>query len=121
MGKAIVFESEKSCLQYASYFGTYNDISVACCGSNISAYQMHLLFEAGAKEIVIAFDRQFQAIGDDEFKRLVTKLKKLHAKWKNYVNVSFIFDKKMITGYKDSPTDCGPEIFLKLFKERVIL
>ena len=121
MGKAIVFESEKSCLQYASYFGTYNDISVACCGSNISAYQIHLLLEAGAKEIVIAFDRQFQAIGDDEFKRLVAKLKKIHSKWKNYVNISFIFDKKMITGYKDSPTDRGAEKFLQLFKERIIL
>jgi len=36
--KAIIFESEKSCLKYQSYFGIDNDISVACCGSNISAY-----------------------------------------------------------------------------------
>ena len=51
VGKAIVFESEKSCLQYASYFGTYNDISVACCGSNISAYQIHLLFTVNEDEV----------------------------------------------------------------------
>jgi len=38
--KAIVFEGEKSCLKYSSYFGIDNDISVACCGSNISAYQI---------------------------------------------------------------------------------
>ena len=57
MGKAIIFESEKSCLLYASYFGAENDISVACCGSNISAYQMNMLLEAGAKEVVIAMDR----------------------------------------------------------------
>ena len=37
---AIVFESEKSCLKYQSFFGIDNDISVACCGSNISAYQV---------------------------------------------------------------------------------
>ena len=121
MGKAMVFESEKSCLQYASYFGTYNDISVACCGSNVSAYQMQMLLDAGAKEVVFCFDRQFQAIGDDEFKRLVAKLKKLHSKYKNYCLVSLIFDKKMITDYKASPTDHGPETFLKLFKERIIL
>jgi hypothetical protein len=42
-------------------------------------------------------------------------------KYKNYVNISFIFDKKMITGYKDSPIDCGKEIFLHLFKERIVL
>ena len=121
IGKAIVFESEKSCLLYASYFGKENDISVACCGSNISIYQIHMLLEAGAKEIVIAMDRQFQEIGDPEFKRLVKKLKTLHAKYKNYVLISFVFDKKMITSYKDSPIDQGPEKFLQLFKERIIL
>lgn len=121
MGKAIIFESEKSCILYASYFGTYNDISVACCGSSISAYQINMLLEAGAKEIVIAFDRQFQAIGDQEFKRLVGKLKKLHTKYKNNVLISFIFDKKMITEYKASPIDEGPKKFLQLFKERILL
>lgn len=37
-GKAMVFEGEKSCLLYQSYFGFDNDISVACCGSSISNY-----------------------------------------------------------------------------------
>lgn len=112
---------EKSCLQYASYFGSYNDISVACCGSNISAYQMNMLLKAGAKEICVAFDRQFQTLGDDEYKRLVTKFMKIHNKYKNYVLISFIFDRKMITNYKCSPTDFGPSTFLQLFKERIIL
>ena len=121
IGKAIIFESEKSCLLYSSYFGEENDISVACCGSSISAYQIHMLLAAGAKEIIIAFDRQFKEIGDEEFRLLTGKLKRLHAKWKNHVLISFIFDKKMITGYKDAPIDCGPDVFLKLFKERIFL
>ena len=112
---------EKSCLLYKTYFGLENDISVACCGSNVSAYQIQLLMEADAKEIVIAFDRQFQELGDKEFKHLTKNLTKLNDKYKNEVNISFIFDKNMITGYKDSPIDCGPDIFLKLFKERIIL
>lgn len=112
---------EKSCLLYSSYFGSYNDISVACCGSNISIYQMHMLLQAGAKEIIVAMDRQFQTIGDDEFKRLVGKLKRFHTKYKNFVLISFIFDKGMITNYKASPIDEGPEKFLQLFKERIIL
>ena len=58
---------EKSCLKYQSYFGLENDISVACCGSSVSAYQIQLLIEAGAEEIIIAFDRQFKEIGDNEF------------------------------------------------------
>ena len=119
--KAIIFESEKSCLLYASYFGWENNISVACCGSSVSAYQIQLLVEAGAEEIIIAFDRQFQEIGDNEFKKLKANLLKLHEKYKNFVKISFIFDSKMLTDYKDSPIDCGPEIFLQLFKNRIIL
>ena len=112
---------EKSCLLYQSYFGINNDISVACCGSSVSSYQIHLLIEAGAKEIIIAFDRQFQNIGDEEFNRLKTKLLKLREKYKNFATISFIFDKNMITSYKASPIDEGKEKFLQLFKERIIL
>ena len=119
--KAIVFESEKSVLKYASYFGWENNISVACCGSSVSAYQIQLLMDAGAEEIIIAFDRQFQKIGDKEFQHLKSNLLKLHNKYKNFVKITFIFDRNMITGYKDSPIDLGPEIFLRLFKERIVL
>lgn len=118
---AIIFESEKSTLQYQSYFGFSNDISVACCGSNISAHQIKMLLDCGVREITIAFDRQFQEIGDKEFKHLTNNLTKIHNKYKNYVIISFIFDKNMITEYKDSPTDRGKDIFLQLFKERIIL
>ena len=119
--KAIIFEGEKSCLLFQSYFGLDNDISVACCGSSISAYQIQLLLDYNVKEITIAFDRQFQKIGDDEFKHLTNNLTKINERYKNYVDISFIFDKKMITGYKDSPIDCSKEIFLKLWKERIKL
>lgn len=112
---------EKSCLLYQSYFGLDNDISVACCGSSVSAYQIQLLMEAGAEEIIVAFDRQFQEIGDEEFKHLKTNLLRLKNKYDKSVLISFIFDKNMITGYKDSPIDCGPQTFLKLFKERIVL
>ena len=121
MKKAIVFESEKSCLKYQSYFGLENDISVACCGSSVSAYQIQLLIESGAEEIIIAFDRQFKEIGDNEFQKLKKNLLKLRSKYKNFVIISFIFDKNMILDYKSSPIDEGKEKFLQLFKERIIL
>ena len=121
MKKAIIFEGEKSCLLYKSYFGLENDISVACCGSSISSHQMQMLLDAGAEEIIIAFDRQFEEVGDDEFKRLKTNLIRVRDRYKNFATISFIFDKNMITGYKDSPIDCGPQVFLQLFKERIIL
>ena len=118
--KAIVYEGEKSCLLYQTYFGIDSDISVACCGSSLSSYQIQLLTEAGAQEIIIAFDRQFQKLGDKEYFHLIDNLKKLKLKYKNYVQFSYILDKKQITNYKASPIDEGKEKFLKLFKERII-
>jgi len=117
---ALVFESEKACMQYASFYGPENDISVAVCGSSISSYHMHLLKEAGAREIIICLDRQFQAIGDDEFKRLTSKLTHLYKKYNSTVKISMVFDRNMITSYKAAPTDEGKEKFEKLLRERIM-
>lgn len=118
---AIIFESEKSCLKYQTYFGIENDISVACCGSNISMWQVQMLLDAGATEMIIAFDRQFQDIGDWEWRQWTKHLISLNNKFKNYINVSIIFDTNMITGYKDAPIDDGVDTFLELWKNRVRL
>ena len=120
-GRAIVVESEKSTLLYKSYFGIENDITVACCGSNLSMYQMQFLLDLGVKEVTIAFDRQFQEKGDAECQRLINKLTRIHDKYKNYTTVSLIFDKGMITDYKASPLDEGRDKFLYLFKNRIFL
>ena len=119
--KAIVFEGEKSPLLYRSYFGAENDISVACCGSSFIQYQAKLLRELGVEEIIIAFDKQFQEPNDDEFKKLVKNLKSIDKKYGNFVRISFIFDKYNLIGYKDSPIDCGKDVFLELFKKRVYI
>lgn len=117
--KAIVFESEKSTLLYRTYFDY--DISVACCGSSLSAAQVKLLIDCGAQEIIIAFDRQFKAISDNEFLRLKKHLLSIHKKYNSLVKITFIFDKKMITSYKAAPIDEGKEKFLTLFNERIVL
>lgn len=118
---AIIFEGEKSCLLYQSYFGRENDISVACCGSSVSSVQISILLNLGVREIVIAFDKQFQKKNDDEFKHLVKNLKSIHSRYGNYVKISFIFDKDEILPYKASPIDCGPEIFVNMYKQRIML
>lgn len=119
--KAIVFEGEKSVYLYQSYFGLDNDISVAVCGSALLSYQVDLLIEQGAKEIIVAFDKQYQTIGDEEFKKLTKHLKQIHKKYSKFITISFMFDKEGLLGYKDSPIDQGPEIFLELFKKRIFL
>lgn len=113
---------EKSCLKYASLFGVENDISVATCGSNLIQHQVDLLRQYGAKEICIAFDKQWKEKGDGEFRQWTKKLTVLHNKYSKLVNISFIFDKQGDRlGYKESPLDASKEVFLELFKERIRL
>ena len=119
--RAVVAEGEKSCLLYASYFGSENDISVACCGSALIKYQVDLLLSLGVEEIIVCFDKQFKEIGDEEWKKWVAKLTKINEKYSSYVTVSFVFDKWNYLGYKDSPLDRGKDTFIKLFQERIIL
>lgn len=119
--KVIIFEGEKSCLLYQSYFGISADISVAVCGSSLTNYQVNLLMELGIDEICIAFDKQFQEIGDEEWKKWKEKLTNINNKYSSMIKVSFLFDKWNLLGYKDSPIDKGPNIFQELFKRRVIL
>lgn len=119
--KAIIFEGEKSCLKYASYFGEESDISVACCGSNIINYQIKLLLSLNVKEIIVAFDKQFEELGNDEWRRWITKLKAIYYKYSNYVKISYIFDKEKILDYKESPVDKGKDTFIELFKNRIAI
>ena len=105
-----------------SYFGTASDICVAVCGSSLSKYQFQLLLDAGAKEIIIGFDKDFDEIGTEEYNKVIDKLQKIYDKYSPYVNISFLFDKENNQlGYKDSPLDCGKDKFLYLFRNRVIL
>lgn len=119
--KAFIFEGEKSCLLYRSYFGGDADISVAVCGSSLINYQVQLLLSLEVEEIVIAFDKQFKEIGDDEWKRWTKKLIDLNKKYSPLVQVSFLFDKWNLLDYKDSPIDKGKDVFLELFEKRVRL
>ena len=119
--KAIVFEGEKSCLIYASIFGIDNDISVASCGSSLTIYQIQLLQSLGVEEIIIAYDKQFKEAGDLEWQKWTDKLKKIKEKYQGAALISFLHDNKNLLEYKDSPIDRGKDVFLELFKNRIIL
>ena len=114
-----IFESEKSCLKYASIFGSENDLSVAICGSSLNEYQVSLLTKLGVKEIVIALDRQYEEIGSDEWKRWVQKYYQIHNKYGGKVQISYLFDFEQNLDYKDSPIDKGKEVFLNLYNNRI--
>lgn len=109
-----IFESEKSVMQADSW--NIPNCAVASCGSNINKFQIDLLMRYCAPtEIVICFDNE-EVKGEQKY---FQKLWNICNKYKNYCNMSFIYDRKGITKLKDSPSDNGEEVFLQLLKERV--
>lgn len=114
---AIIFEGEKSVLKLDSLLD--NNISVACCGCNLIPYQVRLLLNLGIKEIVVAFDKQYFDINNEEGKRWIKKLQSIQKRYRNYIKVSFLHDKENLLDYKDSPIDKTKEIFEYLMKNRV--
>lgn len=121
MKKAFIFESEKSCLKYRSYFGEENDISCAICGSSFIQYQAWLLINQGAKEIIVALDHDFTDLSSEVAQRQIKNLKQIHNKYGKFVTISFLWDKENLLGYKDSPIDKSKEVFLELYKNRINL
>jgi len=116
--QAIIMESEKSVLKGEAL--EYNNI-VACCGSNISKVQIMQLIQCGAKEIVIAFDREYTNRKDRKNEQYYNKLYSLAKRYNLYCNMSFIFDFENILNEKDSPIDRGIENYLYLLNRRIKL
>ena len=114
--KAIIFEGEKSVLLAEQL--EYNN-TVACCGSNISKVQIQQLINCGAKEIVIAFDKEYKNNRDKKCEQYYNKLYQICSKYKLYCNMSFIFDFENILNEKDSPIDKNIQTFEYLLQKRI--
>lgn len=113
--KAIIFEGEKSVLKLDCIA---NSCAVACCGSNISNFQIELLLSLGVNEVIIAFDKEFLESGDSLFIRQVQSLKSINTRFSDKLTVSYIFDKFNKLGYKESPIDRGLDTFAFLYERR---
>jgi hypothetical protein len=101
-----------------SVLGKHN-ISVAVCGQNISNTHVQLLLNAGVSNVIVAFDADYKDYSTAKAKLM--DYKKLSKPLLAYFNVSVIIDFHNRLGYKDSPIDCGEELFNELMKERVYL
>lgn len=116
--EAIVFEGEKSVLKFHDMSNYYNT-SAAVCGSTINKIQVMELVNAGAKEIILAFDKEYDSSNSKDAEKYFNKLQGLANKYKNYCNFSFIYDMDSSLNIKDSPIDKGLLIFTKLYKKRI--
>ena len=113
-----IFEGEKSCLICDGWYGDKN-ISVATCGNKLNKFQINLLLKLGVQNAVLCYDRMDEKIPPNG--EYFNKLYSLCKKYSNYMNFSFIYDRKGILEYKAAPVDSGKEIFEKLLEERVIV
>lgn len=112
---AIIFESEKSVLMMDTYYGNRNN-SVATFGKNISNQHILMLRQIGAENIILAYDADYRTDAET-----ITKLKEYRKIAKNltpFFTVSIVMDWDRKLGYKDSPIDCGKQIFEELLENR---
>jgi len=100
----IVFESEKSVLK--SYSIGYKNC-VAIGGKDISSWQCKKIIGL-ANNVIIAFDKDVER----EFYKKIVKM------FKPYVNLEIIYDKWGKLGDKDSPCDCGLDVWNYLYQHR---
>ena len=113
-GIAYLFEAEKSVLQMESF--SIPNCATAVCGNKLNKYALDILVRTcHPKEIVICFDKEELPHESKYFNHLYELCKKYSV----YSDFSFIYDKSNLLNLKDSPTDKGEEVFLKLLKGRV--
>ena len=119
--KVILVESEKAVMQINTMFPMDN-ISLALSSSSLSNFQVKRLVELGVEEVVIALDKEYKDYDSNERRIYEIKLKKtIIDRLKPYFMVSVIMDKDNLLGYKQSPTDHGKDVFLELYKNRIVV
>lgn len=114
----ILVEAEKSVLQAYSYYGE-ESIVVACCGSNISNSQIHIILDLKVSQVMYAPDRDYKDPHSFEaeawYNKQILKLKDLVP----YCEVYLVADSGYDLEYKQSPTDQGQLIFEKLINNKI--
>lgn len=119
--KVILFESEKAVMQLDSFMPNMS-IGVCLSGSNLTNRQVEILKGLDVSEVIIAIDKEYKKIGDNEEKYYAKKIEEtILNKLATFFQVSVIWDRKGKLDYKDSPMDKGRTTFIELLNERIIL
>lgn len=116
-GVAIIFEGAKS-VMLAHQYGYHNAVATHTFGANFNHISM--LIEAGAKTIILAFDKQYQVRedGDRQWQLYDKKTRGLAEKIKDFVDVYRICDNDGLLDYKDAPIDKGKKSFDTLYNHK---
>lgn len=117
--KIMLVEAEKSCLLAYTYFGEDSYVA-ATCGSAITLTQQKILLnELGISKLIYAPDRDYEEADSYEFEIWLNKQIKKLAPFVPYCQVFLIVDDKNRLKFKDSPLDCGKDVFLELYEEKI--
>lgn len=118
-GKAIIFEGAKSVMLAHAYGYPF---AVASHTFGASESHLAMLIQAGAKEIILAFDKQYKAPEGKEWDTYEQRTQRLAGRVRRFVKVSRICDREgAFLGYKDAPIDNGKAAFESLFESREVL
>ena len=79
--------------------------------------QIDLLITAGAEEIIIALDKQYEEKNDDACMKWIKKFCHFDAN-RGLVYFTYIFDFDELLNFKDSPIDQGKDTFIHLLNTR---
>ena len=118
----ILLESPKSVMQVDSF--DIPNICTAMFGMNFSVQKLKLLLNLGVEKFTIALDRQYDVMRGREWEKYKVKVNRIVDIIRPYAKeISIIYDDDVnrLLDYKDSPTDKGEEVFMKLYNEREIL
>lgn len=122
---AILVESPKCVMQLESILES--NISCGLFGMNCGLAKRDILLKIGIEHIVIALDKQYHSMLDedgnktDEFLLYEKKILKIRDLWIGFATVSVMYDDIDLLDYKDSPTDKGKEIWDVMWKEKEII
>lgn len=117
--KIMLVESEKSVLQCDTMFGEDN-FTVALSGIAFSDTQRDIILSLGVNEVIIALDKQYENVNSEEALKWAKNIKeKIIDKISPYVTVTVLWDTEDLLIYKDSPTDQGKEVLLKLLDNKI--
>ena len=116
---AVIFEGEKSVLQYNGLYGSDNNVALATLGQNITKDHIQYLLKMKVNNVILAYDTDYEDYAElaEVEQKYIQKAKILSP----YFNVSILIDYDFDLPHKSSPIDGGKDIFEKILKNRRII
>ena len=112
---AVIFEGEKSVLKMETFYPDSN-IALSTSGKKITFDHLSALLKLNVREVVLAYDKDFQTPKEREEK--IKEYDKILGMLKPYFEVSMLIDYENKLEYKDSPIDQGKDVFDYLMRNR---